>query len=345
MRKSLLASLVFAAIAAPVMADGTVTLYGIANVPFQLVKTAGAGNTMAVGSGPAPAGANTSSRLGFKGDEDLGAGLKAWWQIETQVGLDDAAASSFASREGWVGLSDSWGKLGLGRGKSPYKNVADVFDSQVDGGSNLAIQKHAILSNVNTDRPDNSVRFDTANYDGFTAAVQFGAGENKTTTVEAGRKWSLNARYTQPTWSLAAAYNQEKNVGAVAVDGTKNVAYLFAGTYTIDALKLGLGYQHATLETAVGAEKKEGDSAVVSAIYTLGDVAFKAGAIFNQRVKLGGKSVDGSDYLRYSLGAKYSFSKRTAFYTEFTGDDYNKDIKGANKSDVNVFSLGLIHNF
>ncbi|WP_374349472.1 porin [Chitinimonas sp.] len=363
MRKSLLATALIGAFFAPaVLADGgTVTLYGIANVPVQFVKSA-SGNTttnqVAVGNGPAGFGINSPSRLGFKGTEDLGGGLKAWFQIETGFNLDDTTYTSgpgFANREGWVGLDGSFGKLGLGRGKTPYTNVADALgDSLVDSSLNLAIYKHGQIGTVTSNRFDNAIRYDSPVMSGFSGAVMYGTGDNKTATVEATKNFALSAKYADGPFGVALAYNVQKNlaggsvstpISAAPADQTKNTAFLLTGSYKYDAFAFTLGYQNAKVEFADATKKRQGDSWELTGTYAIDALTLKTGFILNQKVKLNGKTKDDTDYTRYFLGASYALSKRTSTYVEYAGDDYNKDLTGANKPDVASLSIGLKHAF
>ncbi|WP_269533296.1 porin [Chitinimonas sp. BJYL2] len=348
MRKTLLAALLTGAAAVPAMAEGTVTLYGQLNIPLEFVTTS-SGHQIVIGnvdnSSKAPGGVNSPSRIGFKGDENLGDGMKAWWQVETAIGPDDASSSNFANREGWVGLQGGFGKFGLGRGKTPFTNVADLFDSSVDAGSNLATYKHAMLGNTVSNRFDNAVRYDSPTMDGVTFAAMYGAGENKTSTVNAGQHWATSVRYASGPLTLAGAYSNQRNTGAVAVNGARLESLLLGGTYQIDAVKLGLGYQMAEVRNGIAAQDKKGNSVVTTIAYAMGSTTLKAGAIFNGKAKVGGVTAAGSDYIRYNLGLKHAMSKRTALYTEYTADSYDKGLDNKNKTDVNVFSVGIFHTF
>ncbi|QNM95189.1 porin [Chitinimonas koreensis] len=160
------------------MADGNVTLYGQVNVVGAYVDD-GTTKTIKVDN------AYTSSRLGFRGEEDLGDGLKAYFQIEQGIRPDDGTSGNFASREGWVGLQGSFGKLGLGRGKTPYTNMADWFDGYSDSGKGLPIYDNKLVgaTAVLDSRFNNTVRYDSPSMSGFGASVAYSAGENKDDSV------------------------------------------------------------------------------------------------------------------------------------------------------------------
>src|SRR4029077_2370081 len=77
-----------------------------------------------------------SSNLGFRGTEDLGAGLRAFFQIESAVNIDDGSSSGFwASRNSGVGLQGNWGQFIVGQWDSPYK----VSTSRIDPTGNTGI--------------------------------------------------------------------------------------------------------------------------------------------------------------------------------------------------------------
>lgn len=339
-RKLPLAIALFAATGA-YAADNNVILYGIVNAPLSYADN-GSVKQLTLAS------PNTPSRFGLKGEEDLGDGMKAFFQIEQAVRIDDASVGSFASREGWVGLTGAFGKIGLGRGKTPYHNLSDTWDAIVDGDRNFTVFNDGLLGLLATSRPNNAVRYDSPNFSGFSGSIHYAAGENKTTAVDASSTISLAGRYASGPLFAGLAWEQSDkiaNATGAPLDGAKNTALLVGGTYKIEAFKLGLAYQNAKQQRPGTGDTKR-DAWLFTGTYDIGATTLKAGAILNQKVDISGKGrLDGSDYTRYSLGAKYAFSKRTATYVEYSADDYKKDLTGKNKPDVSSLSLGLIHVF
>src|SRR5262245_18677140 len=107
MKKQLLAAAVASACAAPAMAQvpAEMQIYGRVNVSVER-KT--------IDSGASDTSSNevvdNSSRIGFRGNKDLGNGLKVLWQVESNVGLDDGG-STFSSRDSYVGLQGAFGTI------------------------------------------------------------------------------------------------------------------------------------------------------------------------------------------------------------------------------------------
>lgn len=116
MKKSLLAVAVAAALPAAAFAQTNVTLYGIADVGMGILDNdaPGGDSTMFVESG-----VQSTSRVGIRGTEDLGGGLKAMFNIEHGMqyddGTSDANGAGMWQRRAVVGLSGSWGEVRLGR--------------------------------------------------------------------------------------------------------------------------------------------------------------------------------------------------------------------------------------
>ncbi len=71
---------------------------------------------------------NDTSRLGFRGTENLGSGLKAFFTLETGIGADSPAASTLGDRTSIVGLSTDLWRVALGRDKHQVTRVIDAFD-------------------------------------------------------------------------------------------------------------------------------------------------------------------------------------------------------------------------
>lgn len=117
MKKSLIALAVLAASGAA-MAQSSVTVYGLADVRVGSFKQSDEVGSLS--NTEMRSGGFATSRIGFKGTEDLGGGLKANFQIETSVAIDRPAASTIGDRQAWVGLSGGFGAIELGRSWTPY---------------------------------------------------------------------------------------------------------------------------------------------------------------------------------------------------------------------------------
>jgi predicted porin len=183
MKKSLLAVAALTAFAGAAQAQSSVTVYGILDVGY-------VGGNAKDGSGAAETvsqfgqSAENSSRLGFKGTEDLGGGLSAFFTVETGLTPNDSAASTWNNRQSFVGL----GKKGLGKAAigTQYTTLHDARSRTSPTGSNNVVgdliypQSSGLIANDNnasgnsvsyTVRANNMIKFNSDKFAGFSAAA------------------------------------------------------------------------------------------------------------------------------------------------------------------------------
>src|SRR5215469_4246595 len=103
MKKSLLAGVIVSAIAVPAAAQSSVTLYGVLDEGLDFTNNAGGSKAYSMQSGYVQ-----GSRWGLKGAEDLGAGLKAVFQLENGYNLSNGALGQgglMFGRQAYVGVT------------------------------------------------------------------------------------------------------------------------------------------------------------------------------------------------------------------------------------------------
>jgi predicted porin len=203
MKKSLFAIAAVTAFAGAAQAQSSVTVYGILDVGY--VGGQGKATTVnATGGQVTPAenvsllgqSAQTTSRLGFRGMEDLGGGLSAIFTFETGLQPNQSTLSSFNNRQAFVGLAQKgMGNARIGTQYTPIHEavgatganqlnnlVGDVIYPQNTGLTN----RDGSASNANagyTVRANNMLRLETESMAGFTVKgfwVQNGRDENQT---------------------------------------------------------------------------------------------------------------------------------------------------------------------
>jgi predicted porin len=161
-------------------AQSNVTVYGVvdAAVSSEDSGAAGVGRQTVINSGD-----QSSSRIGFRGTEDLGNGLKAIFNIEAGVNIDNGTTdSAMFGRRAVVGLQNELGALTVGREYTPIAAVASATDILGQGfyGSNLSAFSTSNTATPLTRRISNSVNFKSASLSGFKINASYGAGEQPT---------------------------------------------------------------------------------------------------------------------------------------------------------------------
>lgn len=214
MKKSILALAAIAALGATgaATAQSSVTVYGRMDLSLGNDKD-NLANTSAT---QIESGRLTASRLGFRGTEDLGNGLKALFQLELEV--EAASGEGFAdlARQSWLGLSGGFGTVKLGRTDTAYKDIRDlsvsssVFDSDFTPTGD--VDGVGVFDDPES-RGSNMIRYDTPTFNGFSATVTH-SFDGLASPVDKSVT-SFNLRYKLDKLSLGLA-RQEDNDNAVA---------------------------------------------------------------------------------------------------------------------------------
>ena len=164
MNKKLIAIGIATALALPLAAQAGVEVYGKARVAVEYADN-GNDNTGQQTSNISLA--NHASRLGFRGDEDLGGGMTALWQLEEAVYFDSNAnsgGSQFGPRQSFVGVAGGFGTVLAGRLDTPYKSATNSWDPFVD----TAADYNSILLGPRT---PNTLAYMSPNISGFKFAA------------------------------------------------------------------------------------------------------------------------------------------------------------------------------
>ena len=169
MKKTLIALAVLGAAAGVAHAQSNVTIYGIVDTGF--IKKSGRDVEM---------GENVNNRLGFRGVEDLGSGVKATFELERRFNLNNGTPKSTDSKDrDWdgaanVGLkSDTWGAVRLGRVNELTTETIRKFDPFYQYGVAAMLE-----GNQRMPRIDNTIRYDSPNWNGFHFGASYSLGGN-----------------------------------------------------------------------------------------------------------------------------------------------------------------------
>jgi predicted porin len=197
MKKSLLALAILGAFAGAASAQSSVTIYGIVDTGIARIDNGGDSVTQL------KSGNNNSSRIGFKGVEDLGNGLKASFVLENGINTDDgsaATASAAFSRLAYVGLEGGFGAVRLGRQNSQIKTALAQIDPFETGGLINAV--NFLAGGGIPERVSNQITYTQT--DSVTGAVVPGGADNDTDF------YTLGATYDFGGFKLHAAYGHQK---------------------------------------------------------------------------------------------------------------------------------------
>ena len=321
---------VLAAVSASASAQSSVTLFGVVDANVGAIKNGAAGSVRYVGSS-----GNESSRLGFRGVEDLGDGLRAGFWLEAELFPDNGNGKGFDfTRRSTISLiSDTLGELRLGRDYVPnYWTRADFDPFGQNGigsqGNMLVLNQPIQTSNqtaafpgaVNTSplgsgaptykRSSNAVGyFLPGNLGGVYGQAMVAPGEGSTGL---GRYVSGRLGYKAGPLNVAASYGKT----TLTNPGSDDLKELDAGaSYDFGVVKLMGQYDKYTYDRSIGSSSLK--DLMVGATMPLGRGTVKAS--YNRATIDGaptGVSGLGEGSARMlALGYVYDLSRRTALYT------------------------------
>ena len=316
MKKSLIAVAALAVVSAA-SAQSSLNVYGIVDVVIH--KDKGVSTKMT-------SGGVSTSRLGFKGTEDLGGGLKANFVLEQGIDLTSGALKGNGfDRQAYVGLSGGFGEVKFGNVYTAYDDISGatnpVFDSVLSPTN--VWSSGGYISN-----PGSNIYYATPSFGGFSGAVSYNLDGKKEPVVSVHVKYENGPIYVgaayQDDRDYAGIYNTAK--GLTGNDAKAAVRYArLNGSYDLGSFKLLAGYG----KVSGGVQE-----------YSFGaDVPLAANLVLSAGVA--SSKTDGAKRLTgYSVGAAYLLSKRTTVYGGFYAD--NGDAPDTIES---RFGAGIKHAF
>jgi len=348
MQKKLIALAVAGAFAAPTFAaTSNVDVYGVLTLSVDYINTDTSNSSE---DDKLTRVSSNSSRIGFKGSEDLGGGLAGIWQIESQLDMDNGINNigvatnstapnwlggtgtlqsgnfSTALRNTFVGLKGGFGTALLGKHDTPYKLATgklDIFGDTAADYNNIIGAFQA--ANVFDVRPGNVIAYITPTFSGLHGAIAYVAGNELGNDTSAnGSAWSAMGMYDNGPIFASLAYERHNDISATGSFGAlDNRAWKLGLGYNFGNAKVGLIYEDMKLDPIGASNDVKRKAWYLNGQYTMGNIDLKAAYGSAGDVKGIGGSPD-SGAKTYSVGADYNMSKRTkiyALYTKVNNDD------------------------
>ena len=314
-----------------VMAQSSVTIYGRVNTTIEHQKTGKESKTGMF---------NNNSRIGFKGVEDLGNGLKAGFQLEAGFNSDDGSDALAFKRQSEVNLSGNFGMVRLGNFyPESYYATSDyigMHNHETGSSSDALYYDAAWFDGTGT---GNKLAYRTPTFNNFWAegSVSFHEKAKDPAKPNEVRKnaYDLAANYNNGPLSLGAGYSYWNS----------NYQAALRGLYTFGQFTVGAYYQRNKDDNAIlGAGAGTRNNFRLSGMYVLNASEFHV----NVGRANSWSKVDDSAATQWTLGYNYNLSKRTKVYTYYTKVNNKKSanyMTGTAGDDFSSFALGVRHNF
>jgi predicted porin len=327
MKKNVIALAVAAAMVAPMAAQAAPTVYGKARISIDSMDYSSKST-----NGDAILVNDQTSRVGIKGSEDLGGGMKAIYGFEW--GVDITNDGTLGSRNSYVGLSGGFGTVLAGRHDTPFKMVgsADVFgDTSADAQNNSGIIR-------NDNRVANAIAYVSPDLSGWTVMAAVVPGEENTgnsgdandanglaDTISVGAKGAIGPVKVGLGYESASKKNGNPNA---AKDSNATKVDL---KYSMGTMGFGFTYYSANPNT----DTKQDTGMLGSFTYGMGAnvVALQYGQ-YDQH-----KDHGDHDFTRTSVGLIHNFSKATNAYVAYSSDSYDLSADAGNEFSAVVVGL------
>ncbi|AZR82731.1 porin [Thiomicrospira sp. S5] len=356
MKKNIVALAVASAIAAPVAMADAPTVYGQINMAaeqYDVKDVNGDKNKSASG-----AQVNSrASRIGVKGSNDLGNGLKAVYKVEFEVQID--GKDTLKNRNQYVGLAGGFGTVLMGRHDTPLKMIQpkDMFnDAKLSDNKPMAggLGYNAAGGEV---RASNVLAYVSPSFGGVKlvgAVIPKETGGDSDKESSFTDAISVAAMYGSKKKGLylAAAYNTfdkafgaGNNLDGNTTGGSGAVDELrVTAQYTIAGLIANVMYQDFSGKGLKNTTEK-GTNIQANVGYKIGDFMpkVKVSQVDRDKDAAGNKYKDSTNY---ALGLDYSLGKKTKVYAEYAYLEHQGvSLDYADKKEANAFSIGMLHKF
>jgi predicted porin len=329
MKKSLIALAVLAS-AGVASAQSSVTLFGIVDATLAFGQGEVSDKTQLTNSG------YNSSRLGFRGTEDLGGGMSASFWLEAGVNNDNGSGAPTSlnnqpnpagtvapapgtqgltfNRRSTVSLAGGWGELRLGRDYTPQFWNLTVFDPfGTNGVGTTATLNGPIPANQTeptTVRASNSIGyFLPGNLGGFYGQGQYYMGENPTNTAteDDGSGAAVRLGYAAGPFNVAVAF--AKTNFAIGDFETWNAG----GQWDFGVAKLMGHYAQTKVKGATAAGSADGKGWLLGGLVPVGAGEIRL-AYSTYKIELPAST---PEVQKFALGYVHNLSKRTALYATY----------------------------
>lgn len=321
MQKKIIALAIAGLASTAAFAQTNVTVYGIADAFYGNFSAKGTDGFSGIQSGGL-----SGSRLGFRGTEDLGNGLKAVFEYELAFNIDGNANPAAAinqnannnglttTRQSFVGLSSSYGTVVAGRLQTPgyYVGKFDALASAaISPQAILAANRGVTIAPSNAGRVNNAAAYLSPNFSGFSAVAAYGFGEETVDNTDRESVLGLGLNYAAGPVAVGYVYHKVTNVGANNVAGAAFndlKEHMVGASYDFGMVKLLASYQNVDMTNVANDKDKIWQ---VGAVVPVGK-----GNVHAAYGKLS-RDISSADSKSWTVAYTHGLSKRTTAYVGY----------------------------
>ena len=327
------------------LADSQISVFGKLDVDMQSVSTGQPGTGVASARNRI---SSNASRIGIRGNKDIGAERQVIWQLATRANLNGAETGGGGGLftlwgNSHLGLKGEFGTLFMGVWDTPFRQVhdkVDLFDNShiaspigllgsigngIAGATTVPTTGqgfHAAVANVTVAstgfhrRQKSSLQYWSPLFQQVQIKLAYSVDDPATRSGTANPSlWSFSTTYDREPLYLALAYERHQDLKVLAganVSGIDNGTRMI-GAYRIGAGKVGLVHERLSYSTpAAGSTARNALS--LSGSYRFGEHSL--GAVYTRAGDLSGTANTGAN--QFSLRYGYALAESTELYAQYT---------------------------
>ena len=337
MKAARLSSLVVAFCPLWAAAQSSVTVYGRVDLSVDRSKTGPTSLTQE---------RDNASRLGFRGVEDLGSGLKAQFGLEMGLAADTGVSSTPMYRNSYVGLTGGFGSVAMGRldsanptGSPIYSLITANVDFVIHDAGAPGIGSVILSRN----RVSNALGYKSPTFGGFNVMARYYLNGEGLAETPAGpvrsesdvKQWDLGVSYKLGGLGLGAGYSQDRKRGGLLNNNFDKQALLVA-SYDFGAIK-PYGVYGRTNYKNTPTTREDVDFWLAGVSFEIGE-----GKLIANYMEREVQADKNGSLKKFQAGYGHKLSKRTMVYALFDRNDANSNVSNDTTKTV---SVGIQHNF
>jgi len=336
MQKKIIALAVAGLASTAAFAQSNVQIYGVVDVGY--TRAASSDTSTFKTRNALASGIQNGSRIGFRGTEDLGNGLKASFVLEYGITADTGAGLAGPARQSFLALSNAYGTVAAGRQYTPQYGLVSKVDPFGTGTAGDVTYGRGVYgmgaaAAPTTIRLNNLVAYVSPSFSGFNVIAGYtadGLGDEDNTLKGAkstdAEIWAINPNYSNGPLFVGLNYHRVK---IDALNYTDRVWDLGA-SYDFGVVKLAGVYGQINNEGLGGATvDSKAKQWMVGATVPVGAAGNVLVSYSRNKIDSDIAAADGAKASKWALGYTHALSKRTNLYAVYAKISTNNEAEGS----------------
>jgi len=332
MKKTLVALAALAATGA--YAQTSVTLYGVIDAGIASYSNVGSAGNQSMTA--VTDGALSSSVWGLRGSEDLGKGMKANFNVESDLSMNNGTTSSsgFWRRASNVGISGSFGAIEIGVKLNPV--IATNSALMTTAGNSVSTMASGAM-NFSDFYTRNALTYTSPSVGGLVIQAQTGLSQSVNSST-AGSMNAVSAAFTSGPFEARIATQTRNGAAAdTAVSGANpsTATYTYGGSTALVGKASGdkkttiggIKYTMGALQVAAASYNNEYSTTPGGAVTTVRGNGLSASYQLNAQTRVGAARIASEGSTLTHLQARYELSKRSQLYAMYGAADNGSTTK------------------